>query len=221
MSGATSFYNDVGKAQHGMYRYSQACGDQRCDWRTGFSHDSAEYMVPPEDCYEGAANPRHSHLGSYVRSAVYTQGCIGEDCNNSYASRSRCKPLPNPYHNPGHYGLSSGDLMFPGPQEGCGDHCNFDVSRYDPCGSGMIACDPCQIKDDCHPFDDTVIDEPRDLAYLDGLRGDPTFITTRFNITRDPRGDIPVVVDDIPEGASVTTHGQFWSCGNPWRGYVY
>ena len=112
--------------------------------------------------------------------------------------------------------------MFPGPCAAKGGYtgCNFDVSRYDPCNSGMVGCDPCSINQDCHPFDDTVIDEPRDLAYLDSLRGDHTFVTTNFNQTRDLRGDIAFDVSGLPAGASMTTHGQF-ALLKAWRGYVY
>lgn len=206
--------------QHGYYRHELACGDLMCNPCTGFSHAPASFVPKPKDCYAGRSDPRYMNLGSYVRSSVYTQGCISEDCNNSYASRSRCKPISHPTGYPGSYGMSSGDLMFPGPKEACGQYCNFDVSRYDPCSTGMIACDPCLIKQDCHPFDDTVIDEPRDLAYLDQQRGDSSYITTRFNQTRDLRGDIAIDVCGVPAGASLTTHGPFTETV-PYRPYVY
>lgn len=213
--------NDRDKSKHGYYRYPLACGTQTCDPMTGFSTYESEYIPKPKDCYFGYSDPRHSYLGSYVKSAYYTSGCIGEDCSNSLASRSKCKKIPKPPCNIG-YGLSSGDLMFPGPCEVKGGYsgCNFDVARYDPCSTGMVGCDPCSINQDCHPFDDTVIDEPRDLAYLDSQRGDYTFVTTNFNQTRDLRGDLPVTASGLPPGASMTTHG-IYALLKPWRGYVY
>jgi len=213
--------NDLDKSAHGYYRYPQACGFETCDPMTGFSTYESSYIPQPKDCYFGQKDSRYSNLGSYVKSAYYTSGCISEDCDNSLASRSRCRKVPKPPLDIG-YGLSSGDLMFPGPCAAQGGYsgCNFDVSRYDPCNSGMVGCDPCSINQDCHPFDDTVIDEPRDLAYLDSQRGDYTFITTNFNQTRDLRGDLPISMMGLAPGSSLTTHGP---CAQlkPFRGYVY
>ncbi len=230
---------------HGYDRYSSACGKGgwnncygygTCDPQTGFETVESCGMMPvPKDCYFGDQDARYENLGSYVKSKYYTSGCISEGCNNDLASRSRCKKVDKPPYAE-RYGLSSADMMFPGPSEGCGDYCNMDVSRYDPCNIGMLACDPCKVSDDCHPFDDTVIDEPRDLAYLDGIRADGlTFVTTNFNQTTDLRGDIPVGIPQCalhadpnqceaccyaPAGASLSTHGAFLSTV-PYRGYVY
>jgi hypothetical protein len=183
-------------------------------------------MPKPRGCYFGNSDPRHEMLGSYVPSSVYSSGCISanSDCgngSNSMANRSRCNKIAKPKQINA-YGLSSADMMFPGPKEGACN--NFNVSYYNPCNSGMIAGrDPCGIRDDCHPFDDTVIDEPRDIAYLDALRGDETFITTNFNQSKDLRGDLPVGIAPgcvLPPGASQSTHGAF-AMLKPWRGWVY
>lgn len=199
---------------------SKACNGAVCDATTGFSTYSNAAIPRPKDCYFGQADPRHRHLGSYVKSKYYTSGCIDEDCpQRSLASRSKCRKVPKPPKNIG-FGLSSADMMFPGPCAAQDGTCNFDVSRYDPCSSGVIGCDPCSINQDCHPFDDTIIDEPRDLAYLDSQRGDYTFITTNFNQTRDLRGDLGTDAGCVPTGASMTTHGPYARL-TPWRGYVY
>ena len=230
---------------HGYDRYSSACGKGgqnncygygTCDPQTGFETTETCGMLPvPKDCYFGDQDARYENLGSYVKSKYYTSGCISEGCSNDLASRSKCNKVDKPPYAE-RYGLSSADMMFPGPSEGCGDYCNMDVSRYDPCNIGMLACDPCKVSDDCHPFDDTVIDEPRDLAYLDGIRADGlTFVTTNFNQTTDLRGDIPVGIPQCaihadpnqcdsccyaPAGASLSTHGAFLET-KPYRGYVY
>jgi hypothetical protein len=212
--------NDAFKADHGYYRYPMACGDVQCDPRTGFETVESQLVPRPRNCFFGSTDSRYQMLGSYVPSAYYTSGCISEDCSNSLATRSRCNKIVKPPNNIG-YGLSSADMMFPGPfsSQGC---CNdFNLSYYNPCASGMVSGrDPCGIKDDCHPFDDTVIDEPRDIAYLDSLRGDQTFITTNFNQSTDLRGDLPVGLDCTPVGASQTTHGAY-AMLKQWRGYVY
>jgi hypothetical protein len=193
------------------------CGAQSGKLNGVLNYESS-FMPKPRGCYFGSEDPRHEMLGSYVPSAIYTSGCISEDCNNSLSSRSRCNKIAKSNHINA-YGLSSGDMMFPGPQEAACN--NFNVSYYNPCMGGIVAGkDPCGIRDDCHPFDDTVIDEPRDIAYLDALRGDYTFITTNFNQSKDLRGDLPVALAPTPTGASVTTHGAY-AMLKPFRGWVY
>lgn len=194
-----------------------SCGNMFCDPLSGYSMQGNQFTPSPRSCYFGPSDSNFTNLGSYVRSKQYSSGCIGEDCANSLASRSQCKKLPRPTCDTA-YGLSSDDLMFSG--SGSAPSCNFDVSRYDPCSGGSVGCDPCSIKQDCAPFDDTVIDEPRDLAYLDSMRGDYTFITTNFNQTFDPRGDLPVCINGVPPGAQMTTHGPFAQT-KAYRGYVY
>lgn len=73
----------------------------------------------------------------------------------------------------------------------------------------------------CQPFDDIIIEEPRDDVYGDCFKGDATFVTRNFNQTRDPRGDIAVVLCSAPPvGASQSTQGP-WALGKAYRKFVY
>jgi len=221
---------------------SNGCGSGSCDPQTGFSNvPGYGNLVPsPQLCYFGDKDSRYENLGSYVPAAKYTSGCISEGCSNDLSARSLCNKIDKPGSANGFcaeaYGLSSADMMFAGPSEGCSQYCNMDLSRYDPCNIGMVTCDPCKINDSCQPFDDTVIDEPRDLAYLDGIRADGlTFLTTNFNQSTDLRGDLPVGLPQCavhndpsqcsdcciaPAGASLSTHGVFLETV-PLRTYTY
>lgn len=239
-SGTSGAYGANGGATGGFSTTTGNCGSSGCvvDPQTGFQTFAKGSMGPtPKSCYEGSQDADYTHLGSYVKPRYMVQGCISESCGNSLSSASRCNKQSKPQFAEAN-GLSSGDLMFPGPDEACGKYCNMDYSRYDPCSVGMVACDPCKTEQNCVPFADTVIDEPRDLAYLEGLRGDATFLTTNFLQTRDPRGDIPVGIpqcalqgdgsggggDDAccaaPTGGSMTTHGAFLST-KPVRQFVF
>jgi len=224
-----------GGSSGGSGGVSNCTGNCIVDPTTGFQTYEDGTMSPtPKSCYEGHKDADYTHLGSYVKPRYMVQGCVSESCGNDLSSASRCKKLSKPSYAEAN-GLSSGDLMFPGPDEACGSYCDMDYSRYDPCSIGQVACDPCKIKQDCSVFADTVIDEPRDLAYLEGLRGDATFLTTNFNQTRDLRGDLPVGIPQCaqhcnpgdcssccyaPPGGSLTTHGAFLSTV-PVRTYVY
>lgn len=203
--------------------YQKGRGSCQCYSR----HATPSPMIPkPKSSYFGPPNTLFENLGSYVKSGYYTSSCIPNSCNNtlsagsscgsSLSSYSRCKKVGYPPMVTG-YGLSSSDMMFPVNRA----NCDFNYSKYNPCMSGVVGCDPCKINQDCHPFDDTVIDEPRDLAYIDYQRGYRSFITTNFNQTRDLRGDIPVgVAAGAPIGASQTTHGPYATL-HSYRGYVY
>jgi len=214
---------------------STCTGNCIVDPTTGFQTFRDGTMGPlPKSCYEGSVDADYTHLGSYVKPRYMINGCITESCGNNLSSASRCKKVGKPGYATAN-GLSSGDTMFPGPDEACGTYCDMDYSRYDPCSIGQVACDPCKIKQDCSVFADTVIDEPRDLAFLEGLRGDATFLTTNFNQSRDLRGDLPVGIPQCalhcnpgdcdaccfaPSGASMTTHGAFLAT-RPTRTFVY
>lgn len=191
---------------------------------TGFSHVPTSFVQRPVDSYEGTVDPRHRHLGSYVKSAQYTQGCIAEDMNNSLASRSHLRKVNKGYlaAQPLSSGLSSADIMFPSAYDSHPTaNRSFNQAVYNRYDGGVVTGDPYQIRDDIHPFDSVVIDEPRDLAYLDNLRGDYTFVTRNFNQSRDLRGDIAVKVDAMPPpGASLSTHGPYATL-KPYRPYVY
>jgi len=215
---------------------SSCTGNCVVDPQTGFQTFAKGSMAPqPKSCYEGSKDADYQHLGSYVKPRYMVQGCISESCGNSLSSASRCRKVAKPSYAEAN-GLSSGDLMFPGPDEACGKYCDMDYSRYDPCSIGAVACDPCKVDQTCSPFSDTVIDEPRDLAYLEGLRGDATFLTTNFLQSRDLRGDIPVGIPQCalhcnpgecgpsccvaPTGGSMTTHGPYLAT-RPVRQFVF
>ena len=178
----------------------------------------------PMNRYTGSLkNKRYTHLGSYVPAARYTQlGCNGyggqafldgrinkQQYPKSYAAYSKRNKIQHPNVDAS-FGLSSSDLMFPGP---------MDATNH--MFRGQVTCNPCRIDQTCHPFNDTVIDEPRDLAYINALRGDSTFITTNFNQSKDLRGSIAVpTYGGTPIGAKVATHGAFGATKR-YRPYVY
>lgn len=184
---------------------------------TGFKTYGAEQVPDPPNCYSGPYHSRYEHLGNYVPSAVYTSQCLSEDCNVGLSARSQCKKIARPASDYG-YGKSSTELMYPGPGEpqSCAPY-----SVYNACSGMAIGTgDVCTSTEYCNAFEDTIIDEPRDLAWVDNLRGDYTFVTSNFNQSIDPRGDIAVGPGCPPPGASLSTHGVY-HVGKPWRGYVY
>lgn len=151
---------------------------------------------------------------------------------NSRAAKAKPAPKANG-------GCGSCNSKYVHPMDNAALSCNR--SGYDYAGTscgykghikssvGMDCADNTDY-DDCHPFDDILITEPRSNIYGDCFRGYHTFVTTNFNQTRDLRGDIPVGACSSgpcgesscgagPQGASVSSH--YNVALKPYRGFVY
>jgi hypothetical protein len=190
------------------------------DPQTGFSHVASTFVGPQHNSRFGVVDSRHENLGSYVPAAVYTSGCLPGAYTNDYATRSMAKKLPNPLFRTGEVrGLSSRDVHAAGTP--WSDPYQFGLSKGDPFLTGVLTVNPYLINEDHFPFDDTVIDAPRDVAYTDQLWGGTTVITQKSkNATRDIRGDIaPDVSGGVPIGAGMATIGAF-NVFHPYRPYV-
>ena len=167
--------------------------------------------------YPYSTADRYNHLGSYVPQQFFSNTGPGSSASiyadseiRSLAARSDANKLPAPLY---YSGMSSKDFQFPSISSGSVPSWMQPKTAH---GGFRVGSNSQEI----YPFEDTIIDAPRDLAYVDSLRGDHTFITTKFNQSKDLRGDIPIDVTHIPNGASVSTHGPFATL-TPWRGYVY
>jgi len=76
--------------------------------------------------------------------------------------------------------------------------------------------------DPMNPFNNILVDAPRDIAYSANHLGQPSIITTKRNMSYDVRGDIAVNLQPgAPIGASIPSNGAYLTHTGVVRGYLY